>query len=355
MRTTSVVDIVGTHSRRRTPITGSPIAHHTARPLPKSPRQNGIFMAIEGIPFSTKSRSGCCEEDSDKGEKKFSSLHLAVNTRAFARPSQARLNTAVQAGWRPSRLQRQQSGARSSAAGPVSALARLPGPPATQQQQQQQQQQQEEEEKEEVEEMEEEKEEKVVRETTKSRCTHGGEHHLTEGPDECRVEPLVVGLPVHTCTHASLFSHLSVCTCVRMPCSFPCRRMGEPVPSDTRVCSRVYKLVWHVFAFYLLVRECMCMCVCVRCGRRSSLPSTCEMYMWGLLACMYTCVHVCVYTCVLYTTGAACSLTYICMRVCVYVYIWHSASSTRVYTWRFSIRNVCVPFLPRFSIVCVYV
>lgn len=52
-------------------------------------------------------------------------------------------------------------------------------------------------------------------ETTRS-CTHGGEHYLTEAPDECRAASLV-GL---TCAHVRTrrFSSLA---CVRMPCSFP--------------------------------------------------------------------------------------------------------------------------------------
>jgi len=72
--------------------------------------------------------------------------------------------------------------------------------------------------------------------TTRS-CIHGGEHHLTEVPDECRAAPLVD----LTCAHVRTqrFS-LSVCECYVL----------FPLHSD-----RCTILDWIV---------CVCVCVCVR-------------------------------------------------------------------------------------------
>lgn len=105
--------------------------------------------------------------------------YSAVNARVLARPGRVK-TLGVQAGWRPSRLpiwesKRAIRGPVLRPRAPICVLVRLPGPPGA---------------------AGEERRGGGGGETTRS-CTHGGEHHLTEAPDECRAPHRSSVLPVH--------------------------------------------------------------------------------------------------------------------------------------------------------------
>jgi len=151
----------------------------------------------------------------------------------------------------------------------------------------------------------------------------------------------------HTHARIIFFPPVRVHVYVLVPCSFPCRRTSEPVPSDTRV-SRVC-INW-CGVFYLLVRDCMRARVCVRALRQALFASVylrnARVRIFGVHVCTRACVRT--YVCIIHNWSgmffdiSLCVCACMCACVHLYVYTKPRLLLAHVYIRWFSIRNVCV-------------